>query len=122
MFGSSVPSGCLVAPAAFLQHRAPQAQALANAVVHALKWLQTAGPADLVKVLPADSWGQARSVYLAAFARARETLSPDGIMPANGAATALRALALTEPELARTNVARTFTAEFSTKAKLKFSA
>lgn len=124
LFGSSVPSGCLVAPTVFLQRHAVQAQALANAVVHALKWLQTAGPADLVKVLPANSWGQARSVYLAAFARARETLSPDGMMPANGPATALRALLLAEPEAAaaRIDAARTFTADFSTKAKLKFSA
>ncbi|WP_027995948.1 ABC transporter substrate-binding protein [Simplicispira psychrophila] len=124
LFGDSVPGGCLVAPVAFLQQRAPQAQALANAVVHALKWLQTAGPADLVKALPASSWGQKRSVYLAAFARGRETLSPDGTMPSNGPATALRALALAAPEavLARIDAGRTFTPEFARKAKLKFSA
>lgn len=124
LFGGPVPGGCLVAPVAFLQQRAPQAQALANAMVHALKWLQTAGPADLVKVLPASSWGQARSVYLAAFAHARETLSPDGMMPRNGPATALRALALAEPEavLARIDAGRIFTPEFARKAKLKFSA
>ena len=124
LFGDSAPGGCLVAPVAFLQQRAPQAQALAYAIVHALKWLQTAGPADLVKALPANTWGQARSVYLAAFARARETLSPDGMMPRNGPATALRALMLAEPEavLARIDAARTFTPEFARKAKLKFSA
>lgn len=124
LFGGNVPGGCLVAPLAFLQQRAPQAQALANAVVHALKWLQTAGPADLVKVLPASSWGQTRSVYLAAFARARETLSPDGTMPRNGPATALRALALATPEaaLVQIDTGRTFTPEFARKAKLKFSA
>ena len=123
LFGGPVPGGCLVAPVAFLQQRAPQAQALANAVVHALKWLQTAGPADLVKALPPDSWGPARSVYLTAFARARETLSPDGMMPSDGPATALRALALVEPDVAvRSDAARTYTPEFARKAKLKFSA
>lgn len=124
LFGGSVPGGCLVAPAVFLQRRAPQAQALTDAVVHALKWLQTAGPADLVKALPANSWGQARSVYLAAFARARETLSPDGMMPSNGPATALRALALADPQgvAARLDPQRSFTLEFAQKAKLKFSA
>ncbi|MBP6395669.1 MAG: ABC transporter substrate-binding protein [Giesbergeria sp.] len=124
LFGGTAPSGCLVAPAAFLQKRAPQAQALANAVVHALKWLQTAGPADLVKALPAQSLAPARSVYLAAFARARETLSPDGMMPSNGPATALRALALADTDhgVARMDTARTFTTEFAYKAKLKFSA
>ena len=124
LFGGSVPGGCLVAPVAFLQRREAQAQALADAVVHALKWLQTAGPADLVQALPPNSWGQARSVYLAAFARARETLSPDGMVPRNGPATALRALALANPQglAARMDVARTFTSDFAYKAKLKFSA
>ena len=124
LFGGSVPGGCLVAPVAFLQRRAPQAQALTDALVHALKWLQTAGPADLVKALPASSWGQARSVYLAAFARARETLSPDGLMPSGAPATALRALLLSDPQrvAARVDVERSFTTEFAHKAKLKFSA
>ncbi|MDD2713502.1 MAG: ABC transporter substrate-binding protein [Simplicispira sp.] len=124
LFGGSVPGGCLVAPAAFLQKRAADAQALSNGIVHALKWLQTAGPADLVRALPASSLGKDRSLYLSAFARARETLSPDGMMPINGAATALRALALAEPEvgLSRRDLARTFTLEFAQKSKLKFSA
>ena len=124
LFGGSVPGGCLIAPVAFLQRRAPQAQALADAVVHALKWLQTAGPADLVNALPANSWGKARSVYLTAFARARETLSPDGMMPSNGPATALRALALADPQgvADRVDPKRSFTTEFAQKAKLKFSA
>ena len=124
LFGGSVPGGCLVAPVAFLQRRAAQAQALTDAVVHALKWLQTAGPADLVKALPASSWGQARSVYLAAFAGARETLSPDGMMPSGGPATALQALLLADPQsvASRVDAERSFTTEFARKAKLKFSA
>lgn len=124
LFGGSVPGGCLVAPPAFLQKRAAEAQALSHGIVHALKWLQTAGPADLVKAMPAGSLGKDRSLYLSAFARARETLSPDGMMPANGPATALRALVLAEPEvsLARRDLARTFTQEFAQKSKLKFSA
>lgn len=124
LFGGSVPGGCLVAPAAFLQKRAGDAQALSHGIVHALKWLQTAGPADLVKALPASSLGKERSLYLSAFARARETLSPDGIMPIDGPAKALRALVLAEPDvsLARRDLARSFTLEFAHKSKLKFGA
>ena len=124
LFGGIVPGGCLVAPMAFLQRREAQAQALTDAVVHALKWLQTAGPSDLVKALPTNSWGQARSVYLAAFARARETLSPDGLMPNNGPATAWRALLLADPQrgTSRVDAQSSFTTEFAQKSKLKFSA
>lgn len=124
LFGGSMPGGCLVAPAAFLQKRATDAQALANGVVHGLKWLQTAAPADLVKVLPASSLGGERSLYLSAFARARETFSPDGMMPIDGPATALRALVLADPygTALHMDPARTFTPEFARKAKQKFSA
>ena len=114
----------MVAPVAWLQRREAQAQAQADGLVHALKWLQTAGPADLVKVLPASSWGQARSVYLAAFARARETLSPDGLMPSGAPATALRALRLADSQrlASRVDANHSFTNEFAQKSKLKFSA
>ncbi|NMM77596.1 ABC transporter substrate-binding protein [Acidovorax sp. SRB_24] len=124
LFGGSVPGGCLVAPAAFLQKRAPEAQALANGVVHALKWLQTAAPADLVKAVPPQDLGADRSLYLAAFARARETISPDGVMPLDAPATALRALLLAEPGRSRqrVDVQRWVAPEFARKAKQKFSA
>ena len=49
----TLPAGSLYAPQAFLQKQPAQAQALVNGIVHALKWLQTAGPADLVKAVPA---------------------------------------------------------------------
>ena len=124
LFAGSVPGGCLVAPAAFLQKHAAQAQALAHGVVHALKWLQTAGPADIVKMVPPVLSGKERSVYLSAFASARETFSPDGLMPEGGAGTALRALALAAPDTiaARIQPERRFTQEFARKAKAKFSA
>ncbi len=124
LFGGSVPGGCLVAPVEFLQKRAPEAQALANGIVHALKWLQTAAPADLVKAVPTQDLGAERSVYLAAFARARETISPDGVMPLDAPATALRALLVAEPDrnLQRIDVQRWVAPEFARKAKQKFSA
>ena len=124
LFAGSVPGTCLVATAAFLQKRAALAQALAHGVVHALKWLQTAGPADMVKMVPPVLSSKERGVYLSAFASARETFSPDGLMPPGGAATALRALALAAPDTtsARIQPERRWTEEFARKAKAKFSA
>lgn len=125
LLGGSLPGGCLVAPAAFLQKRAPQAQALANGIVRALKWLQIASPADLVKTLPTSALGNERNLYLSAFARARETLSPDGMMPVDGPATALRVVSQVQPQLVAalgTGVARSFTDDFARKVKIKFSA
>lgn len=124
LFSGGVPGVCLVAPAAFLQKRSAQAQALAHGVVHALKWLHTASLADVVKVEPALLASKERSVYLAAFASARETFSPDGLMPEGGARTALRALTLAAPNTATARIQpeRRFTQDFARKAKAKFSA
>jgi NitT/TauT family transport system substrate-binding protein len=52
LFGGPVVGPCLYAPADFLQKHPQTVQAMANAVVHALKWLQTAGPSDIIKVVP----------------------------------------------------------------------
>lgn len=122
LFAGPMPSACLYAPAGFAEQRPAQAQALANALVHALKWLQTASPADLVRALPAGYMMGDRGAYLAAFQRSRETLSPDGLMPGDGPATALRALARLRPELdaSRVDLARTFTDAYARKAKLRF--
>jgi NitT/TauT family transport system substrate-binding protein len=97
-------------------------QALVSAIVHALKWLQTAGPADLVKVVPEGYLLGDRSAYLAAFGRVRETYSTHGAMPDDGIATALRVLTRVQPEIAgmKLDPSRTFTSEFVRKARAKY--
>ena len=61
---------------------------------------------------------------LAAFARVRETFSPDGSMAAEGPATVLRALHATAPSVATGLQApeAMLLHAFARKAKLRFSA
>ena len=110
-----------LAPQAFVQKNAAQAQALANGIVHALKWLQTAAPGDLVKAVPPGYLMGDRGLYLAAFNRVRETYSTNGLMADDGAATALRVLTRVQPELAdvKVDLARTYTNDFVRKARQK---
>ncbi|MCY1536419.1 hypothetical protein D9M68_718770 [compost metagenome] len=93
-------------------------------MVHALKWLQTAGPSDIIKVVPERYFLGDRALYLAAFSRAREAWAPDGLMPEDGPATAARMLAYFDPstQLQRVDLARTFTNDFARKAKARFKA
>ena len=123
MFEGSMPGSCLYAPQAYLQKNAAQAQALANGIVHALKWLQTAAPADLVKALPASYLMGDRALYLAAFSRVRETYSTNGLLADDSAATALRVLVRVHPELgdSKIELARAYTNDFARKSRLKFN-
>ena len=124
VFGGTQPGTCLLAPAGFVLGRASQAQALVHGLVHALKWLQTAAPADVLKHVPPSGLLAERSLYLAALARARDAMSPDGLMPEDAPRTALRTLAALNPALAvhQSDLARSYTQEFARKAKQKFSA
>jgi len=124
VFGGIMPATCLFAPSNYLRGHPNTAQAMVNATVHALKWLQTAGPSDLIKALPETHLFGDRALYLAAFGKLRESISLDGIMPEDGVKTALRALrrrdANFKPE--KIDAERLYTNEFARKAKEKFRA
>lgn len=122
LFGGSMPAACLYAPEAFVQRNPRTCQSLANAIVRALKWLQTAVAADLVKTVPENNLLGDRALYLASFHKTREAISLDGVMPDDGAATAIRALAGASPLLNfdRVDAARLYTNTFARKSKDKF--
>jgi NitT/TauT family transport system substrate-binding protein len=124
VFGGPMPSACLCATSEFLTQFPRASQSIADAMVHALKWLQTAGPSDIIKVVPERYFQGDRSLYLAAFNRAREAWSPDGLMPAEGPEIAARLVAqFDEPgSMDRFNLASTFTNVFARKAKARFRA
>lgn len=124
VFGGPLPAGSLCASSEFVSENPRQCQAMASAMVHALKWLQTAGPSDLNKTVPESYFQGDRSLYLAAFSRARESWVPDGLMPESGPQTAVRMLAQfgDAQQLQRVDLARTFTNEFARVAKARFRA
>lgn len=124
LFGGPMPAACLYAPAEFV-HRNPRVcQAIANAVVHGLKWLQTAGPGDIIKTVPETYLLGDRALYLSAFDKMRESISVDGLVPADGPKTALAALAGFDPAIQadKVDLDRTYTNRFALRAKDRFHA
>jgi NitT/TauT family transport system substrate-binding protein len=99
-------------------------QALTNAVVHALKWLQTAGPSDLIKVVPESYLLGDRGLYLTSFGKIRESIALDGLIPDDGAKTALRVMAGLDTTLlpGKIDLERVYTNVYARKAKDKFRA
>src|SRR5690606_6767647 len=98
------------------------AQALTNAMVRALKWVQQAGPSDIIKVVPESFLLGDRGLYLEAYSKVREAISPDGYFPAAGPSTALKALQAFDPKMAdqKVDLSRTFTNEMVKKANAKY--
>ena len=97
-------------------------QALTNAIVRANKWIQQAGPSDIVKAVPESYLLGDRAVYIDAFLKAKPALSPDGMIPDQGPATALRALVSVDPAMANAKIdlKSVYTNEFVKKANAKY--
>jgi len=123
VFGGPMPAGCLYAPQVFIDKHPATVQALTNAIVRADKWIQAAGPADIIKAVPESYLLGDRAVYIDAFLAAKGALSPDGSIPEKGAETAFRALASIDPEIAKAqlDLAAVYTNDFVKRANAKLA-
>lgn len=122
VFGGPMPAACLYAPQTFVDRHPHTVQALTNAIVRADKWIQRAGPGEIIKVVPEGFLLGDRAVYIDAFLKSKGALSPDGMIPEQGPATALRALASVDQSLkdAQLDLAAVYTNEFVKKANAKY--
>jgi NitT/TauT family transport system substrate-binding protein len=122
VFGGPMPAGCLYAPQAFIDKHPRTVQALTNAIVRADKWIQAAGPSEIVKAVPESYLLGDRAVYIDAFLASRGALSPDGSVPDAGATTALRALLSVDESLksVKFDLGAVYTNDFVKKANAKY--
>ncbi len=122
VFGGPMPAGCLYAQQSFIDKHPATVQALTNALVRADKWIQGAGPSEIITAVPEGYLLGDRAVYIDAFLAAKGALSPDGSFPEKGADTALRALASIDAEVgkAKIDLAAVWTNDFVKKANLKY--
>lgn len=122
VFGGPMPAATLYTTEAFLQKNPQTAQALTNAMVRALKWIQKAGPSDIIKVVPESFLLGDRGLYLEAYSKVREAISPDGYFPEAGPATALKALQAFDPAMAgkKVDLSKTYTNDLVKKANAKY--
>jgi NitT/TauT family transport system substrate-binding protein len=118
LFGGPMPAGCLYAPEEFLRRYPRTVQALTDAMVRAARWLQQAGPSEIIKTVPESYLLGDRALYIDAFLKVKPAITPDGLIPAAGPATALRALAAFDPQVksAQIDLNRTYTNAFVEKA------
>ncbi len=124
MFGGSMLSACLIGKAEFLQKRADVGLILTLGVVRALQWLKTAGPYDILKLVPSVNWMGDRAIYLGALDKVRDSYSLDGVFSADALQNTwrVRASRVTNDRANWTTLGQSFTNEFALIAKRKFSA
>jgi NitT/TauT family transport system substrate-binding protein len=122
VFGGPMPAACLYAKSEFVDKNPATTQALATAIVRADKWIQAAGPGEIIKAVPEAYLLGDRAVYIDAYLAAKGALSPDGMFPEKGPDTAFRALASIDPEIAsaKLDLAAVYTNEFVKKANAKY--
>ena len=123
VFGGPMPAACLYAPQAFIDKHPATVQALTNAIVKADRWIQAAGPTEIIKAVPESYLLGDRAVYIDAFLAAKGALSPDGLVPEKGPETARRALASIDAEIGKANIdlGATYTNEFVKRALAKLA-
>ena len=122
VFGGPMPAACFYAPQAFIDKNPATVQALVNAMVRADKWIQRAGPSEIINTVPDSYLLGDRAVYIDAFLAAKGALSPDGMIPDKGADTAFRALASVDADIAKAklDLAAVWTNDFVKKANARY--
>ncbi len=115
VFGGTIPTSVLYAPAAYIQKNPNTIQALTNAMVRADQWTRRASAEELAKTVPESYLAGDEASYLQAFLKVRDGYSADGRFPANSGDTMVRALTAFDPTIdaKADKIADTFTNRFA---------
>lgn len=123
LFGSpELPAAALYAPIDFVNKNPSTVQALTNAIVRALLWLQKATPDQVAVTVPPEYLLGNKSVYLASYDKVRDAFSPDGLFSEVGAQNMLKFLAAFNPAVkpADIKLAQTYNNSYAQKALAKY--
>ncbi len=123
VFGSPLPAGSLYTREAFVIANPKTVQALTNAMVRALRWLNIASAEEVAKTVPPEYLLGDPGLYLSALRRMRESYSKDGLFPPAGVEAQLKVLIGFEPavkEAKDLNPADSYTNEFVRVALKKY--
>ena len=123
VFGSAdMPAGALYAPISFVQKNPNTVQALTNAMVRALLWLQKATPEQVVATVPPEYLLGNKDAYLSSYIRLKDAFSPDGSFTEAGAQNTLKYLAAFNPAIkpADIKLGQTFDNGYVQKALAKY--
>ena len=122
VYGGAYHAGCIYAPADWIKKNPNTAQAVVNAMVRAVLWLQKARPDEVLANVPAEYYGDDPTMYKVALLKNMEGYSPDGLFSAQGAQNVFKVLNSFEPtvQAAKIDLAKTYDNSFAQKALKKY--
>ena len=104
VFGTQMPAATLYTTREFIAKNPRTVQALTNAMVRGLLWIQKATPAQIADMVPPQYLLNNRDLYLASYAKVREGISPDGLFAREGVENTLKMLRAFNAETARAQI------------------
>ena len=118
LFGGSNPAAVVYLKQDFIAANPNTTQAIVNAFVKSLKWLEKAKPEDVAASVPEEYTLGDKALYLKAVKSSLESYSRTGMVPPAGQESVYAMLKALDPELTNTSVdlSHTFDGRFVAKA------
>ena len=119
VYGGLYPAAVLYMTPAFVEKNPRTVQALVNAFVRGLKWIDGHSSEDIVKVMPEEYALGDKAMYTRAIGASKAMYSPDGRFTREDAETALKVLTAFDPAVkgATIDLGKTYTNAFVEKAR-----
>jgi NitT/TauT family transport system substrate-binding protein len=121
VYGGAYAAGCIYVPVEFARKNPNTSQAVVNAMVRALRFIQASTPDQIVDAVPKDYYTD-RALYKAALEKNLEAFKHDGAIGLPAAQAVYRDLKTFDPGLqnATVDLAKTIDMSFQQKAAQKF--
>ena len=122
VYGGEYAAISVYATHEFIAKNPNTTQAVVNAVVRALHWLQHATPEQIVQTVPPEYYGNDKGLYKVALMKNLNGYSVDGTVSAQAAQNVFKVLNSFEPTVqkARIDLSRTYDNSFALKAGQKY--
>jgi NitT/TauT family transport system substrate-binding protein len=122
VFGGDMPAGTMYCAQSYIDANPNTVQALANAIVRADKWIHKVSIDEIANTVPKSYLLGEPEVYKASLKKSMDGLSPDGLIPEDGPAIAVKALAAFDPSFdpSKVDPSKMWTNEFARRANEKY--
>ena len=104
VYGGALPAAALYMRPAYAEKNPATVQALVNALVRGLRWVQTHSPEEIAKVMPAEYALGDPALYVEAIRHSVPMYSPDGRFSPEGGETAYKVLKQFDPAVAKASI------------------